>query len=166
MMTARNFSIATVLVVGVALGGVARAGDIQMVNPSPPPATAPAPVVEPVPVPVAPAPAPQPVVVPPSKQKVIHEDVHEHSYMGTIALSALAGGFAGALVGGALYFLSDNQTHPARIGYWAAGGVLVGTGVGVVQVVVQENRAEQAVSRNFETDPAPTFRLALYHVTF
>jgi hypothetical protein len=161
-MTARNLSIVTVLV--AAFGGIARAGDIQMVNPNPPPATAPAPVVTPVP--AAPAPAPQPVVVPPAKQKVIHEDVESHSYMGTIAVSALAGGFAGALVGGALYFLSDNQTHPARIGYWAAGGVLVGTGVGLVQVVVQENRAEQAVSRNFSTDPAPTFRLALYHATF
>ena len=64
------------------------------------------------------------------------------------------------------YFLSDNQTHPARIGYWAAGGVLVGTGVGIVQVVVQENRAEQAVSRNFDTDPAPTFRLALFRKSF
>jgi uncharacterized protein YcfJ len=161
-MTVRNVSLAVVVAVGVALGGVARAGDIQMVNPNPPPAAAP--VVTPVP--VAPAPAPEPVVLPPAKQKVIHEDVESHNYMGTIALSALAGGLAGALVGGAIYFLSDNQTHPARIGYWAAGGVLVGTGVGLVQIVVQENRAETAVSRNFDTDPAPTFRLALYHLSF
>ncbi len=115
---------------------------------------------------VAPVVEPEPVVTPPAKQKIVHEDVESHNYMGTIAWSALTGGLAGALVGGAIYFLSDNQTHPGRIGYWAAGGVLVGTGVGIVQVVVQENRAEQAVSRNFDTDPAPTFRLALFRKSF
>ena len=65
--------------------------------------------------------------------------------MATIAVSALLGGVAGALIGGAIYFL-DDQEHPAHIGYWAAGGVLVGTGVGIVNVATDESRAERAVS--------------------
>jgi hypothetical protein len=87
--------------------------------------------------------------------------------MATVAVSAIMGAVAGALVGGAIYYLRDNQTHPQRIGYWAAGGVLVGTGVGLVNVMVEENRADQAVaSSHLPTDPAPTYRLALLNGRF
>ena len=83
----------------------------------------------------------QPVVVDdPAHRTVVHADVAPtHSYMGTIAGSAFMGGAAGALIGGAIYFLG-NQTHPYNIAYWAAGGVLVGTGVGITQIMVQESR--------------------------
>jgi hypothetical protein len=117
--------------------------------------------------PVQAEPAPAPVVQEPSRKTVVHEDVTPNrNYAGTIAVSALMGGVAGALIGGAIYFL-DNQTHPYNIAYWAAGGVLVGTGVGVAQLMVQESRASSANAMNHApSDPAPTFRLALYKVNF
>jgi len=115
----------------------------------------------------APAPAAAPVAAPVQPAHTSNTQVveHEHSYVGTIFISALLGGAAGALIGGALWYLNDDQTHAARIGYWAAGGVLVGTGIGVAQLVVQEGRHERAVA-SLPTDPAPTFRLALYQAQF
>ena len=100
-------------------------------------------------------------------QRVIHEDVQPpHNVMTTITVSALMGGIAGLLVGGAIYYLADNQEHAARIGIWAAGGVLVGTGVGIVQVAADESRASTAVSQVWSRDPAPTYRLALFRTSF
>jgi hypothetical protein len=98
---------------------------------------------------------------------VVHEDVQApHNVMTTITVSALMGGIAGLLVGGAIYFLADNQDHAGRIGIWAAGGVLVGTGVGIVQVAADESRANTAVSQVWSPDPAPTYRLALFRTRF
>jgi len=138
---------------------VARAGDVEVVNPNPQPQT------QVTTVPTAPPPA-QPVVVEPTAppvRKEVHEDVQPpHNVMATIALSALMGGVAGLLVGGAIYYLGDHQEHAARIGYWAAGGVLLGTGVGIVQVVADESRADQAVSSAWTPDPARTYRVALF----
>ena len=121
--------------------------------PAAPAPAAPAPVV--VQAPAAQSPAPAPVTQ--RSTVVTHED---HNYMSTIAVSALMGAVAGALVGGSIYFLADDRQHANRIGYWAAGGVLVGTGVGLTQVLVQEGRADRAVS-SLPSDPAPTFRVAL-----
>jgi hypothetical protein len=150
--------VAGAVMIAFVSAGVARAGDVEVVNPN-----APAPQV--MTVPAAPPPA-QPVVVEPTAppvRKEVHEDVEPpHNVMGTIALSALMGGLAGLLVGGAIYYLGDNQEHAARIGYWAAGGVLLGTGVGVVQVVADESRADRAVSSVWSPDPARTYRLALF----
>ena len=114
----------------------------------------------------APAPvAAAPVMVEPARRTtVVHED-SPHNYMTTIAVSAIMGAVAGALVGGAIYYLG-NQEHAARIGYWAGGGVLVGTAVGLTQVIVQENRADVAVASRFSTDPATTYRLALMNLHF
>jgi len=122
-------------------------------NPAPAPA---APVVQqPV----------QPVVEAPSHQTTVVE--HEsHNYMSTIALSALMGGVAGVLVGGAIYYLSDNQNHGRRIAYWAAGGVLVGTAVGFTQIAVEESRLDRSTATNLPADPATTYRLALYQLHF
>jgi hypothetical protein len=124
-------------------------------------ATAVAPTTAPA---VAPAPA---VVGETGPRKVVHSEVQSnHNYMSTIAVSALMGGVAGGLVGGAVYFLGDQQ-HAANIAYWAAGGVLVGTGVGLVQLMVQEGRVSEATAlRKLPSDPAPTFRLALYRTQF
>jgi hypothetical protein len=147
----------------MAMSGVARAGDIQMVTP-PAQQTAPAPATPP-PAVVVPVPEPAPVVAPPVKQKVVTENVDPpRNDMATIAVSALMGGVTGVLVGGAIYYL-DGRDHPERIGMWAAGGVLVGTGVGLVQVAAQESRASQAVSL-WSPDPRPTYRLGLYRVSF
>jgi hypothetical protein len=140
-------------------GSVARAGDVEVVNPTPA-----QPAQTTTVVPTAPAPV-QPVATEPQAPPV-HKDVHAdvsppHNAMATIAVSALMGGLAGLLVGGAIYYLNDNQEHATRIGYWAAGGVLVGAGVGVVQVIADESRASAAVSSIWSPDPAPTYRVAL-----
>lgn len=98
-------------------------------------------------------------------RRVVHTDVEgSHNYMGTIAWSAFSGGVLGALLGTAVYYL-DKGERATNIIYWAAGGVVLGAGVGVVQVMVQESRAETAVSQG-PTDPAPTLRVGLYRTTF
>lgn len=129
----------------------------QQPSAPPPAASAPPPaVVQPV--------APAPVVDPsPRRTTVIEHEPKNH--MGTIAFSALMGGVAGVLVGGAIYYLADNQTHATRIAYWGAGGVLVGAGVGVMQVIGEESRLERATAM-LPTDPAPTVRVGLYRLTF
>jgi len=130
-----------------------------VVNGNPAPAPAPAAPV------VVPQQAVQPVVEAPTHQTTVVE--HEsHNYMSTIALSAVMGGVAGVLVGGAIYFLSDNQTHGRRIVYWGAGGVLVGTAVGFTQIAVEESRLDRSTATNLPTDPATTYRLALYQAHF
>jgi hypothetical protein len=157
-------------VLGMALGMVMSAAPMAFADnvvvgtqPAAPAAapSAPAPVVV---QPAAPA-AAQPVVVDdPGRRTSVHADVSPpHSYMGTIAGGAFMGGAAGALIGGAIYFLGS-QTHPVNIAYWAAGGVLVGTGVGIAQIMVQESRVTQATA--MAADPAPTLRLALYTTRF
>src|SRR5947207_3874269 len=91
---------AAVVAVTFALAGIARAGDVEIVNPN---TTQPAPAAAP-PV-VVPVEQPAPVVAPP--QKVVHEDVQPpHNVMATIFVSALMGGLAGLLVGGAIYYLN------------------------------------------------------------
>jgi hypothetical protein len=140
--------------------------DSVVVTPQSQPAPQP---VAPAAVPVAAAPvAAAPVVEEPAHRTtaVVHEDT-PHNYMSTIAVSAIMGAVLGALVGGSIYYLGS-QDHAARIGYWAAGGVRVGTAVGLTQVVVQENRADAAVASgsNLPTDPAPTYRLALLNLSF
>ena len=133
-----------------------RLAEVEVVNSNPPTPAAPAAA------PVAAAPvAAAPVVEP--RHEVVHH--HEGSYMGTIALNALFGAIAGGLVGGAIYYLSDNQTHAQRIAYWAAGGVLVGAGVGVVQIMA-DSRTESVAMSKLPHDPAPTYRLALLTTRF
>jgi hypothetical protein len=124
----------------------------------------------PAPAPAAPVPVVvQPQAIVPVAEPSRHTTVVEHethNYMSTIALSALMGGIAGVLVGGSLYYLADNQTHGSRILYWGAGGVLVGTAVGITQIAVQESRVDRATAVRLPTDPAPTFRLALFQTRF
>ena len=102
---------------------------------------------------------------PVAPQRTVVTEDKPTNYMATIAGSALLGGVAGALIGGAIYLL-DNQEHPYNIAYWAGGGILVGTGIGVINVVANENRAERAVGTRFEKDPVPTYRLSLLKTTF
>lgn len=129
------------------------------------PASAPAPQTVVVPQASAPA-ASNTVVDEPSKRTNVHVEAKEpRNYMGTIALSALMGGLAGGLVGGAIYFLGDRE-DAQHIAYWAAGGVLVGTGVGIAQIAVQESRVSAATASRFPSDPAPTYRLALVNLRF
>lgn len=139
-----------------------------VVNGSSPPPAAPAPVVVPQQQPATNTTVVQPVEsapAAPARRTTTVVERENRNYMSTIFVSALMGGLAGALVGGAIYFLVDDQQHAPRIGYWAAGGVLVGTGVGLAQVMVQESRADRAVSM-LPSDPAPTFRIALFRTRF
>jgi tetrahydromethanopterin S-methyltransferase subunit D len=114
--------------------------------------------------PVQPVQEAQPVVVPPQRQFVTQES--PHNYVATVTVSALLGGLAGALIGGAIYYLDTPREHPYNIGYWAAGGVLVGTGIGVINVFVDESRAERAVSMRLPSDPVPTYRVKLFQASF
>jgi hypothetical protein len=133
----------------------------MVVNGNPQPAPAPA---APAPVVVQPQPA-SPVVETPDHRTTVVE--HEsHNYMETITLSALMGCVAGVLVGGAIYYVSDNRTHAQRIAYWGAGGVLVGTAVGFTQIAVEESHLDRATATRLPSDPAPTYRLALYQLYF
>jgi hypothetical protein len=149
--------LAAAAVAIVTLASTGARADV-VVNGTQQPAPAPV-VVEPVPAPVA---QPAPVVVPPAPAPVVEPaprrttvvEHENHNYMSTIAVSALMGGVAGVLVGGAIYYLADNQTHPGRILYWGAGGVLVGGAVGVTQLIVQESRVDRATASNLPTDPA------------
>jgi len=130
--------------------------------------TAPAPAPAPTHVQVQPAQPVQvvePVAVPAPTHRTVVTESRPRNYMGTIAFSALMGGLLGALVGGAVYYL-DNQDHAYNIAYWAAGGVLLGTGVGVVNVLADENRAERAVGLNHPKDPVPTYRVSLLNARF
>lgn len=123
---------------------------------------APAPVVVSPGQPVAAA----PVVVdpgPPRKEVIRVDTAPPRNFMSTIALSAFMGGVSGALIGSAIYYLGS-QTHARNIVYWTAGGVLVGTGVGLTQILVDEGRPSQVGA--LSDDPAPTFRLALFHKEF
>ena len=128
------------------------------------PAPQPAPTVN-----VEPAQQVQPVqaapAVAPTQRTVVTED-KPHNYMATIAGSAFLGAVAGALIGGAIYFLDTPREHAERIGYWAAGGVLVGTGIGIINVVADENRAERAVANRLPSDPVPTYRVSLLQTHF
>jgi hypothetical protein len=130
--------------------------DNVVVQPNPAPGT----IVETPPTTTVPPPVVEPRT---TRREVIHTDATPpRSYMGTIAVSAIMGGVTGVLIGGAIYYLGS-QTHPYNIAYWAAGGVLVGTGVGLTQILIQESRASQATA--FQ-DPAPTYRLALFNKRF
>jgi predicted membrane protein len=158
-MTKRFFMVGISLISTIAWAPAALADNVVVTPTQQPP-----PAVQPVPVQPAPV---APVVVEPSRRTEVHTDVSPtRNYVGTIAVSALAGGLTGALIGGAIYLL-DNQNHPYNIAYWTAGGVLLGTGVGVVQVIVQENRASEAVAlQRLPSDPARTMRLSLFKVRF
>jgi len=133
---------------------------------APAPAPAPTPAQTQVQVqPAQPVQAVEPVAAPARTHRTVVTESHPRSYMGTIAFSALMGGLLGALVGGAVYYL-DNQDHAYNIAYWAAGGVLLGTGVGVVNVLADESRAERAVGLHHPKDPVPTYRVSLLKTSF
>jgi hypothetical protein len=115
---------------------------------SPAPAATTVQTTTPVAAPVAPAqPVAQavPVQSEPVRQKTVVAETHQENYMLTVAKSVFFGAVAGALVGSAIYFIG-NDTRPVTIGYWTAGGALVGVAAGLVQVAVNESRTEQAVS--------------------
>jgi len=105
-----------------------------------------------------------PVVAPPQRT-VVTED-RPHNYVATVFVSALLGGLGGALIGSAIYYLDTPRDNPQNIGYWAAGGVLVGTGIGIINVAVDESRAERAVATHLPKDPVPTYRVSLLQTRF
>lgn len=107
-----------------------------------------------------------PVYAPQPPHKTVVTEDQPHNYMSTIAVSALMGAVAGALIGGAIYVLDTPRDHPERVGYWAAGGVIVGTGIGIINVMADESRSERAVSSRLPSDPVPTYRVSLLQTRF
>ena len=77
------------------------------------------------------------------------------NWVGTLALSALGGGLVGALVGTSIYLLERPDGDAINISYWTAGGVLLGVGVGIVQIAVQEDRVSDAVGQRVLDDSKP-----------
>ncbi|HXU06868.1 MAG TPA: hypothetical protein VN903_38205 [Polyangia bacterium] len=129
------------------------------------PAPQPAPTVNVQPVqPVQPVVEPAPVVAP-QQRTVINENEH-HNYVATVAVSAIMGAVLGVLVGGAIYYLDTPRHDPGHVGYWAAGGVLAGAGIGVINVIVDESRAERSVATRLPSDPVPTYRVSLLQTRF
>jgi hypothetical protein len=85
-----------------------------------------------------------------SSNKTVVAETHHENYMLTVAKSVFFGAVAGALVGSAIYFIGGREAKPVSIGYWTAGGALVGVAAGLVEVAVNESRTEQAVSSIME----------------
>jgi hypothetical protein len=143
-----SVTAALAAVVLLAYGSAARAQSVtterQTVNPTP----APAPVVaQPVQTaPVQAAPVAQAPATSSKETRTVTEERDQGSFMGTVAKDTLYGALTGVVVGGAIYFISGQDTRPVTVAYWAAGGALVGAGVGLVEVMVRQNRREEAVS--------------------
>ena len=155
---------------GSAVSPLPKAGlvaDNVVVTPNQNPAPAPAP--QPSQINVQPAQPVQPVeaapVYAPPHHTVVTED-KPHNYVATVFVSALLGGLGGALIGGAIYYLDTPRDNAQNIGYWAAGGVLVGTGIGIINVAVDESSAERAVANRLPSDPVPTYRVSLLQTRF
>jgi uncharacterized membrane protein len=111
--------------------------------PAPQPAPAPTTVqVQPT-TQAAPAPAP---AAPVRETRTVSEQRDQGSFMGTVAKDTLYGALTGVLVGGAIYFIGGRDTAPVNVAYWAAGGALVGAGVGLVEVMVRQSRQEEATA--------------------
>jgi hypothetical protein len=140
---------------------ISLADNVVVTPNQPAPAPAPQPEVQVQPVQVQPV---APVQAPPQRTYVTED--HPHNIVATITVSALLGAVAGALIGGAIYYLDTPRDNPQNIGYWAAGGVLVGTGIGVINVIVDENRADRAAGAQLQKDPVPTYRLSLLRTSF
>jgi hypothetical protein len=130
-------------------GGTASAQSSTTTVTSTPPPPPPTVVQTPAPQQVQVQPAPQQVQVQPAPvtSKQVVTDTHSPSFMATIAKNTFYGAVAGALVGGAIYFIDRDSMRAASIGYWAAGGALVGVGVGAIEVATREDRNERAVSQ-------------------
>jgi hypothetical protein len=164
LQSVSKFFLAGLSLVAVAAAPGAARADVVVNGTQQPSPPQPVVVQPPQPAPVVAQPQ-APVAAPVPRHTTVIE--HEpHNYMSTIAWSAIAGGVAGVLVGGAIYYLVDDRTHADRIFYWGAGGVLVGSAVGIMQVVSEENRLDRATASRLPVDPVPTYRLALYRVRF
>jgi hypothetical protein len=113
-----------------------------------------APAVQPVQAaPVVQAPAPVqavPAATGPTKSRQVNVETHSENYMLTVAKSTFFGAVAGAIIGGAIYFIDRDNVRPVTVAYWASGGALVGAAAGVIQVAVSEGRTERATSSLME----------------
>jgi len=132
------------------------------------PAAAPATTVvqSPPAVQVAQAPAPAAPTSTTSKNVNVTAETHSENFMGTIAKNTFFGAVAGALVGGAIYFIDRDNIRPVTVAYWASGGALVGAAVGVVELSMREDRNERAVSKALGGKTSVAFVPRLVNVRF
>jgi hypothetical protein len=113
--------------------------------------------------------AQQPVAAPTnttSKNVNVTAETHSENFMGTIAKNTFFGAVAGALVGGAIYFIDRDDIRPVTVAYWASGGALVGAAVGIVEVSMREDRNERAVSKALGGKTSVAFVPRLVNVRF
>jgi hypothetical protein len=119
----------------------------QTVTPAPAPAPVAAQPVQTVPVQTVPVQtAPAQTSHRETHTQAVTEEKDQGSFMGTVARDTLYGALTGVLVGGAIYFISGQDTRPVTVAYWAAGGAIFGAGVGLVEVMVRQTRRQEAVS--------------------
>jgi hypothetical protein len=87
---------------------------------------------------------------------VIHSS-NGPTFMGTVARNTFAGALAGFLVGGAIWLLDTPRHDAQNVGYWTAGGALVGAALGVVQLLADENPRARLGDRYAAAGPSPAF---------
>ncbi len=176
MRAVAKMSVGAAMIPMIVLSGGASASADQQVTtekqtvsvPAPAPATTTT-TTQPVVVQQAPAPA-VPVQAAPSSSSTTHKTVavetENESFMGTIAKSAFFGALTGFMIGGAIYLLDRPDGEGVNVAYWTAGGTLLGTAVGVIQVAVREDRTERALSYLDGGVQNRAFKVRLLNVAF
>lgn len=86
-----------------------------------------------------------------------------------IGRNALAGGVTGGLIGLGIWLVTDRDWDPWFIAQFAGGGILVGTAIGVVELLVRSEpyAAEKPASLQWmERDMPETFEVRIFKVDF
>ncbi|MBA2662557.1 MAG: hypothetical protein H0U74_09705 [Bradymonadaceae bacterium] len=106
------------------------------------------------------------VVVPEERVRV--EQVPPPNYIGVLTRSAFLGGILGGLVGLGGYLISGRTWDPWNIAYFAGGGILVGTAVGLIEIVARDDRAQgsRASLEYLERDMPRTLDVRIFNLDF
>lgn len=116
--------------------------------------------------PVADLLAPPTLQLDPALQDYGVETYHHHTFMGTVARNALGGALAGLLIGTAVWLLDTPRHDTQNIGFWTAGGALVGAVIGVAQLMGDENPSARLGDRYATTGPATAYLVPALSVKY